>query len=121
MGTTASPWRYEMAARVALYFASLRCFAIHHYACWISPTVFVRILFWRALQRHRMKRPGAGRSNRESIQNQRSERHRSQRSVVLRMLGADARHDRMEDRCRTNGAQSRLALCATGSAGLRLD
>ena len=32
MGTTCSPWRYDAAARVALQFASPRCFAIHHYA-----------------------------------------------------------------------------------------
>jgi len=58
-------------------------------------------------------------SNRESIQNQCFERHRSQRSVLLRVLGRMRRHDRMGGRCRTNGAPSRLALCATGSAGLR--
>ncbi|KGJ64286.1 hypothetical protein BJA5080_06088 [Bradyrhizobium diazoefficiens SEMIA 5080] len=59
------------------------------------------------------------RSNRESIQNQRSERHRSQRSVLLRVLGGMSGHDRMGGRCRTNDAPSRLALRATGSAGLR--
>jgi hypothetical protein len=57
------------------------------------------------------------RSNRESIQNQHSLRHRSQRSVLLRVLGRMCGHDRMGGRCRTNGAPSRLALCATGSAG----
>jgi hypothetical protein len=35
------------------------------------------------------------RSNRESIQNQRSERHRSQRRVLLRVLGGMCCHDRM--------------------------
>jgi hypothetical protein len=52
------------------------------------------------------------RSNRESIQNQRSERHRSQRSVLLRVLGRMCGHDRMGGRCRTNGAPSRLGLMA---------
>jgi len=47
------------------------------------------------------------RSNRESIQNQRSERHHSQRSVLLRMLGGVSGHDRMGGRCRTNGAPSK--------------
>src|SRR5262245_57578017 len=56
------------------------------------------------------------RSNRETI-----ERHRSQRSVLLRVLGRMSGHDRMDGRCRTNGAPSRLALRATGSAGWRLD
>jgi hypothetical protein len=39
MGTIASPWRYDAAARIALQFASLRCFAIHFYAFWIFPGV----------------------------------------------------------------------------------
>jgi len=59
------------------------------------------------------------RSNPESIQNQRSERHRSQHSVLSRVLGGTSGHDRMGGRCRTNGAPSRLALRATGSAGSR--
>jgi hypothetical protein len=60
------------------------------------------------------------RSDRKIVQNQRSERHRSQCSVLLRVLGGRmSGHDRMEGRCRTNGAPSRLALRATGSAGLR--
>jgi hypothetical protein len=59
------------------------------------------------------------RSNQESSQNLRSERHRSQRSVLLRVFGMMSGHDRMGGRCRTNDAPSRLALCATGSAGLR--
>jgi hypothetical protein len=58
-------------------------------------------------------------SNREIIQNQRSERHRSQQSVLLRMLGRMPRHGRIEGRCRTCGTPSRLTLRATGSAGLR--
>jgi hypothetical protein len=59
------------------------------------------------------------RSNRKGIHNQRSERHLSQHGVLLRVLGGMSGHDRMEGRCRTNGAPSRLALRATGSAGLR--
>jgi len=55
------------------------------------------------------------RSNRESIQNQRSERHRSQRSVLLRVLGTMSVHDRMEGRCRTNGARG----TRVGSAAAR--
>src|SRR6266700_1753853 len=43
------------------------------------------------------------RSNRESIQNQRSERHRSQCSVLLRVLGRVCGHDGMGGCCRTNG------------------
>jgi len=42
---------------------------------------------------------------------------RAQRSVLLRVLGRMSGHDRMGGRCRTNRAPSRLALCATGSAG----
>jgi hypothetical protein len=38
---------------------------------------------------------------------------------LLRMLGRKCGHDRMGDLCRTNGAPSRLALRATGSADLR--
>ena len=51
------------------------------------------------------------RSNRESIQNQRSERHRSQPSVLLRVLGRMPGHDRMGGRCRTNGAPLARLFC----------
>lgn len=37
MGTTASPWRYDAAARRAPKLASLRCSVIEHYASWIHP------------------------------------------------------------------------------------
>jgi hypothetical protein len=49
------------------------------------------------------------RSNREIIPNQRSERHRSQHSVLLRVLGRMSGQNRTGGRCRTNGAPSRLA------------
>jgi hypothetical protein len=51
------------------------------------------------------------RSNRESIQNQRSERHRSQRSVLLRVPGRMCGHHPMGDRCRTSGTIA-AAACA---------
>jgi len=65
-----------------------------------------------------MKRPGAARTEKAFKINV-SERHLSQRSVLSRVLVMMSRHDRMGGRCRTNGAPSRLALRATGSAGLR--
>ena len=59
------------------------------------------------------------RFNEKGVRNQYPERHPSQRSGLPRVLGMMSGHDRMEGRCRTNEAPSRLALCATGSAGLR--
>jgi hypothetical protein len=43
MGTIASPWRYDAAARHALELASLRCSAIQDYAFWIPYCGLVRL------------------------------------------------------------------------------
>ncbi len=63
------------------------------------------------------------RSNRESIQNQRSERHRSQRSVLLRVLGRMSGHDRVACCARLRSSCRRSARSQHRSVtwrGLRL-